>query len=126
MSSSSSILSRPLNVFSLPPELLSNLSVRSIQDTSADSNDASSSRPNQRKEDTSNHRPNHPGVGLRCQTCPNAEFDTVEEQREHFRSDWHRYNAKARLTGRAVTAEEWDGMMEGMWSYEDIEKGLKS
>ena len=31
----------------------------------------------------------------------------------HFKSDWHRYNVKAKLKGRAVPAEQWEQMVEG-------------
>jgi hypothetical protein len=120
--SSQSILSRAISVYSIPPELLSNLTVRSIQQGAPDPLDAapSHSEANGLSKHTVSGAPRGAtaagtGVGgtLRCQTCPNAGFETVEEQREHFKSDWHRYNAKAKLTGRIVTAEEWDNMVEG-------------
>lgn len=108
MSAPQSILSRAISVYSLPPALLVNLSVRSIQDAANGDDKAGS--------DHSKPVPVAPAAAagsLRCQTCPGAGFETVEDQRQHFKSDWHRYNAKAKLTGRAVTAEEWDGMVEG-------------
>ncbi|KZS94374.1 hypothetical protein SISNIDRAFT_478213 [Sistotremastrum niveocremeum HHB9708] len=38
-----------------------------------------------------------------CNICPGAFFADVEAQRSHFRSDWHRYNVKVRLSqGKAV------------------------
>ncbi len=30
----------------------------------------------------------------------------MEEQRTHFRSDWHRYNVRRKLQGRPVATEE--------------------
>ena len=90
--------------FALPPALLNNLSVRSIQDTpEEEANEAA----------TSSATPAATNGTLRCQTCPGAGFETVEEQRAHFKSDWHRFNAKAKLTGRTVAADEWEGMVEG-------------
>jgi hypothetical protein len=106
MATPQSVLSRPISVYSFPPSLLAHLAVRSIQDA-------------QQEETTDAAQPaavtpSNPAPGsLRCQTCPGAGFETVEEQRNHFKSDWHRYNAKAKLTGRAVSAEEWEGMVEG-------------
>lgn len=41
------------------------------------------------------------GIGV---TLP--AFASVEEQREHFRTDWHRYNVKRRVAGLAPVAEE--------------------
>lgn len=120
--SSQSILSRAISVYSIPPELLSNLTVRSIQQDAQDPLDAAPSRSEVdglSKPTVSSAFSGAAAAGsgaggtLRCQTCPNAGFETVEEQREHFKSDWHRYNAKAKLTGRIVTAEEWDNMVEG-------------
>nr|XP_018264714.1 cytoplasmic protein [Kwoniella dejecticola CBS 10117]OBR86872.1 cytoplasmic protein [Kwoniella dejecticola CBS 10117] len=108
-STPNSILSRGISVYSIPQELLSNLSVRSIQAQPTEPEPAIS----QAKPTASTQTGNLPGgAGISCQTCPSANFDTVEEQRTHFKSDWHRYNAKAKLTGRTVSAEEWDGMVE--------------
>ncbi|XP_019378372.1 PREDICTED: ankyrin repeat and zinc finger domain-containing protein 1, partial [Gavialis gangeticus] len=43
-----------------------------------------------------------------CSTCTQA-FDSREEQTEHYRLDWHRFNLKQRLRGRrALTAEEFE------------------
>lgn len=99
-----SILRGPVSVYALPPDLLANLSVRSIQDT-----------PQPQSTEPSAQTPTPVATGsLKCQTCPGAGFETIEEQRTHFKSDWHRYNAKAKLTGRAVSAEEWEGMVEGV------------
>lgn len=106
MATPQSILSRAIFVYSLPPALLTNLSVRSIQD--APEEESSEIKA------TLSAAPAAPASGtLRCHTCPGAGFETVEEQRAHFKSDWHRYNAKAKLTGRTVGAEEWEGMVEG-------------
>ncbi|CAL8460734.1 g265 [Coccomyxa elongata] len=35
-----------------------------------------------------------------------AAFSSVEEQRAHFRSDWHRFNVRRKLHGRPVFTEE--------------------
>ena len=102
------LLNRPISVYSIPPEILSNLSVRSIQ---AQTNDESSLvvKPDETSAVVSSR--NH--GSLSCQACPGASFDTMEDQRSHFKSDWHRYNVKAKLTGRAVTEEEWGNLVEG-------------
>ena len=36
------------------------------------------------------------GSGLTCLACA-AAFSTPAEQKEHYRSDWHRYNLKRKL-----------------------------
>jgi hypothetical protein len=40
-----------------------------------------------------------------CNVCFGATFLDVEEQRAHFRSDWHRYNVKIRLRGGKPISE---------------------
>ncbi|ORY22499.1 hypothetical protein BCR39DRAFT_595761 [Naematelia encephala] len=128
MSGSNSILSRPLNIYSLPQELLSNLAVRSIQATTtttdpeqqpvaASSTSAATQTNHAVVSSSTTNGTGGGGGGLSCQTCPGASFDTIEEQREHFKSDWHRYNAKARLSAKgSVGLEAWEGMVEGISS----------
>lgn len=100
------MLTRAINVYALPKELLDNLVVRSIQ--------AETPEENADQPSSSKAKPEVATSGsLRCQACPDVTFETLEDQRAHFKSDWHRYNVKARLTGRAVSAEEWEGMVEG-------------
>jgi hypothetical protein len=42
-----------------------------------------------------------------------APFSTVGDQREHFRSDWHRYNLKRTLAGQqAVTELQFASLLE--------------
>jgi hypothetical protein len=96
---------RNLSVYQLPVELLSALTVRSIQQTSEDT---AQSEPTETAPASAPVNPN----ALSCQTCLNATFNSVEEQRAHFKSDWHKHNARAKLRGRAVTADEWEGMMD--------------
>ncbi|THH12064.1 hypothetical protein EW145_g250 [Phellinidium pouzarii] len=40
-----------------------------------------------------------------CNVCLGAVFTDVDDQRAHFRSDWHRYNVKARLGNAKVVSE---------------------
>ncbi|WVQ79107.1 hypothetical protein IAT38_001201 [Cryptococcus sp. DSM 104549] len=113
----SSITSRAVSVYTLPPELLQNLAVRSIQaQVAEDASQASASAPAATAA-TKPPAPTAPSSSqLGCQTCPNVGFETVEDQRAHFKSDWHRYNAKAKLKGKAVSLEEWEDMVEGVSS----------
>nr|ODN85142.1 cytoplasmic protein [Cryptococcus depauperatus CBS 7841] len=102
------VTGRTISVYSIPSQLLLNLSVRSIQ-----------AQPLKPKEIPIQTPPSSlpVGTGIRCQTCPNAQFGSVEEQREHFKSDWHRYNTKSKMSGgKTVSAEEWDNMVEGISS----------
>lgn len=47
-------------------------------------------------------------VGTRpvCHTCANLEFETHVEQREHFRTDWHRNNVNYKLKKKPPLTEE--------------------
>ena len=98
--SSPHFMSPPIHAFSLPPELLQNITLRS--------------RPSQNttgipeKEDLSSQPRAAPvtSSGARaCNVCLGATFLDVEEQRTHFRSDWHRYNVKIRLRGGNAVSE---------------------
>lgn len=103
---------RQLNVYALPPDLLSSLSVRTIAelDEPAEAGPSKSTTVATKAATL----PTAGAGGLRCQTCPHATFEAVEDQREHFKSDWHRYNAKARIEGKkVVSAEQWDELAEG-------------
>ena len=40
-----------------------------------------------------------------CNICLGAAFTDVDEQRAHFRTDWHRYNVKIRLAGGSPVTE---------------------
>lgn len=106
------ILSRPISVYSIPPSLLDALTVRSIQAQTLPQQVATDT---QQPESAAEQEPTTTASSsLGCQTCPGASFDTPEDQRAHFKSDWHRYNAKAKVGGqKIVTADEWDNMVEG-------------
>ena len=98
-----------LSAYQIPDQILNCLAVRSIQ---ANEQDSAAQRHAAKASQSSADGTG--GGGLSCQTCPGVTFGSVEEQRGHFKTDWHRYNAKARLQGgNALPAEEWDNMVEG-------------
>lgn len=100
---------RGLSAYQIPDQILGNLAVRSIQ---ANEQDPATQRHAAKAPPPA---PSAAGGGLSCQTCPGVTFGSVEEQRGHFKTDWHRYNAKAKLQGGdAVAAAQWDDMVEGM------------
>jgi hypothetical protein len=107
------LLQKPLYVYTLPQELLNILSVRSVQAvvSEPESKDAEKTTT---KATFSTLDVSQPG-SLSCQTCLNIAFPTLDEQRAHFRSDWHRYNAKLVLLGKGgmVTEEEFEEINDG-------------
>jgi hypothetical protein len=49
-----------------------------------------------------------------CSTC-GAKFESLEEQRQHYKMDWHRYNLVQRLDGHgAVTEEAFEKLIENL------------
>lgn len=46
------------------------------------------------------------GGGLYCSTS-NMTFESEEALREHYKSDWHRYNLKRKVAGLAPVTQEW-------------------
>ncbi|KAJ7460616.1 hypothetical protein FB451DRAFT_1405169 [Mycena latifolia] len=92
------------HIYSLPVELLDTLTPRNL---------------------VSEPRPRSPSpvplastfaTGSRaCNICNGATFIDVEEQRVHFRSDWHRYNVKTRLNGgQSVSELEFSKLIDGL------------
>lgn len=91
------------HIYSLPVELLDTLTPRNL---------VSVPRP---------RSPSPPPVasstiGSRaCNVCNGVAFVDVEEQRAHFRSDWHRYNVKTRLSGgQSVSELEFSKLVDGI------------
>lgn len=95
------------HAFSLPPSLLTALKPRELvgQVPQRTSSPAPTVAPS-----TSS--------GVRtCNICLSARFGDVEEQRVHFRSDWHRYNVKMRLNGAGSVSEAaFNALIDGMHS----------
>lgn len=97
------------HVFSLPQELLDTLIPRNIF--------------NQAKSPVRADSPEVPepppsfnvGSNARvCNVCPGAAFVDVDEQRAHFRTDWHRYNVKLRIGGsKTVSAAQFSHLVDG-------------
>lgn len=50
-----------------------------------------------------------------CNICLGAVFLDVDQQRLHFRSDWHRYNVKMRLVGHdSISEVQFTKLVDGM------------
>lgn len=96
-----------LHLFSLPQELLETLTPRnSLLQDRAPSPDLAE-KPAETAQTTSGSRS--------CNICLGAVFTDVDDQRSHFRSDWHRYNVKARLAGGKVVSEsDFFALVEGL------------
>jgi hypothetical protein len=95
------------HVFSLPKELLDTLIPRNVE--------ALLSNPETEEQESVHQQQPQLNAGPRsCNVCPGASFTDVGDQRSHYRSDWHRYNVKLRLSGaNPVPAPEFDKLVDG-------------
>ncbi len=96
------------HIFSLPQELLETLVPRNlIYDQHAGTSEDT--------ETTDGLVPQSEGQRA-CNICLGISFADVNDQRSHFRSDWHRYNVKSRLNGgKAVTEVDFASLIEGTY-----------
>jgi Bacteroidetes VLRF1 release factor len=87
---SNSAFRRPLYIFDLPRELLASLTLATATGSHAVVSDHAADQPI--LEPSSEHH----GNGHRSMSCNlcRVSFKTVEDQRQHSRSDFHRYNLK--------------------------------
>ncbi|KLO19275.1 hypothetical protein SCHPADRAFT_992806 [Schizopora paradoxa] len=102
------------HLFSLPRELLDTLVPRNLiyDQDQQDANEVIDDRAPQAEGQRA------------CNVCLGVSFVDVNDQRTHFRSDWHRYNVKARLSGgKAVAEADFANLLEGL---EDSLSGSES
>src|ERR1700734_3944447 len=93
------------HIFSLPKPLLETLTPRNL---------ISQTPPRAPSPAPTAHPPQTHGARA-CNICFAATFADVDEQRNHYRSDWHRYNVKVRLSGgNAVTESNFAHLVDGM------------
>jgi len=100
------LLHKPLFIFSLPEELLSTLTLKGDANLEVDE---TSSTP------TENGGEDGASGDVGCSTCNINTFESVTQQREHVRSDLHKFNLKRKLSGqKVVTGDEFEKMLDGM------------
>ncbi|KAG8894271.1 hypothetical protein FRB99_001371 [Tulasnella sp. 403] len=103
----------PLHLFSIPLAVLDDLVIR-----------PSPLSPPQESATQTNEPVPDLGVGpsssltaTTCTLCVGATFSNVDEQRAHFRSDWHRYNVKLKLqntSAQPVTEGQFANLVDGL------------
>jgi hypothetical protein len=101
------LLRKPLYIFSLPLEILSTITPKG--DVSVSLNERSLSQVSKQNGETT-------ATGtVGCATCNIPSFSDMEEQREHVRSDLHKFNLKRRVAGQpVVNSDDFDKMLDGM------------
>ncbi|KAG8759548.1 hypothetical protein FRC14_005671 [Serendipita sp. 396] len=96
-----------MNIFQLPHELLENIVSRTL--INVDSNRSAAEEQTPTKFPSSSQPTGlnkQPGPRLMsCTVCLGTVFTDSEDQRAHYRSDWHRYNVKAKLLNKPVLNE---------------------
>ncbi|EKM81942.1 hypothetical protein AGABI1DRAFT_118975 [Agaricus bisporus var. burnettii JB137-S8] len=98
------------HLFNLPPELIDTLTLRTLLSESPNSNSIPDEKPTQ--DGTDGTLVSSANTGARaCNICLGVTFSDVDEQRSHFRSDWHRYNVKTRLSGGQSVSEDRFGQL---------------
>ncbi|KAF8310101.1 hypothetical protein DL93DRAFT_2140889 [Clavulina sp. PMI_390] len=108
-------LREPLHVFALPPTVLEDLSIRPGPSRSLP--DPQPAPTPQAPPSEADSNPEGATGALSCNLCLGVSFSDVNEQRNHFRSDWHRYNVKRRLNNsnaKPVTETEFATLVEGL------------
>jgi len=94
------------HIFSLPPELLESLTPRNLVNRAP----SRKSTP----EPVASVSKSGPRA---CNICQGVIFLDLNEQRVHFRSDWHRYNVKTRLNGgQTVTESNFSNLIDGTFA----------
>ena len=52
-----------------------------------------------------------------CSVCGGVTFDSREEQTQHYKSDWHRFNLKQRIKGSSpMSIESFEEAVAGTYS----------
>ncbi|KAJ3745468.1 hypothetical protein DFH05DRAFT_1444447 [Lentinula detonsa] len=93
-------------VYSLSSELLQSLIPRNL---SAGDNQQAPEPP------SSEVSPSSTSATISCNICLGATFSDINEQRTHFRSDWHRYNVKSRLNGgQSVSESDFNQLIDAL------------
>ncbi|KAJ7173785.1 hypothetical protein C8R46DRAFT_893275 [Mycena filopes] len=92
------------HVYSLPIELLDTLTPRNLLN-----------EPRPRSPSPTPIASGSATGSRACNVCNGTTFVDVEEQRTHFRSDWHRYNVKTRMNGgQSVSELEFSKLVDGL------------
>ncbi|PKK80939.1 hypothetical protein RhiirC2_723275 [Rhizophagus irregularis] len=94
------ILLFPIQIFSLPPEILSAITLREDSTRSLTKLISDSETITKIKEidifTEQNENDENDLMKPTCFVCGITSFENVEQQREHYKLDWHRFNVKMR------------------------------
>lgn len=112
-----------LYAFSLPPTVLANLRPRQLHIPEShplysNSNNALVLAEQQKQDSLSFQAPAALAIGgaFTC-TLTGASFPDLASLRDHYKTDWYKYNVKLRLQGKptGVTEDEFNALVDGEW-----------
>src|SRR3954453_20338289 len=117
------MLSGSIQVFSLPPEILSVITPRqnSIGFSAKLISEPETITKIKEIDDFTKQNKNDP-IKLTCLVCGITSFESIEQQRVHYKLDWHRFNVKRRAVGldlgksqfEPTTEKEFEELMESL------------
>ncbi|KAF9584418.1 hypothetical protein BGW38_006530 [Lunasporangiospora selenospora] len=61
-----------------------------------------------------------------CRVCGVAQFESVSQQREHFKLDWHRYNLKQQMLDKqstSISEQQFEDMVQDLSSISGSDAG---
>lgn len=98
------LLRRPLYLYSLPPEILDSLSLKADAGLPGQLEDAPTDSTPSRGQSPAPAGPDNVLGSQACSLC-GLSFITVQEQRDHLKTDFHHYNLKQKLHGLKPVSE---------------------
>lgn len=113
---------QPLYAYSLPNDLLELLKLRSVgaQDEDVEANSEEEDEQELKKDSQADKEQSGPKRKKYFCSTTQASFDTIEELRMHFHSDWYRYCVRLKADGNEPVSEEaFDEMMDDISSSSD-------
>lgn len=108
-------LGGPLYAFALPPQLLDNFKARELHIPDLHPLNLSKKKVEQAAESVPSTSATLAIGGAFTCGLTGASFPDLAALREHYKSDWYKYNVKLRSQGKpaGVTEDQFDALVEG-------------
>ncbi|KAF8460325.1 hypothetical protein BDZ91DRAFT_739565 [Kalaharituber pfeilii] len=114
------LLQRPLYLYELPPDLLSNLTPRDDAPPPTEDPEPQPRRITTTTTTATTSNPSNDAPATACAVC-SFSGRTVEDQRDHARSDFHKLNMKRKIRGQRILSEaEFERMLVDIEDQESI------
>ncbi|CAM0903267.1 unnamed protein product [Alopecurus aequalis] len=114
----------PRSLFDLPPDFFDSYVLHrthpALAPSPAEPSEPSRPAPAPSQQPQQQQPPEAAGFRWTCNTC-GAEFESLQEQREHFKSDLHRLNVKLSVAGKTIIKEEDLDKVDADSLFDDLE-----